>query len=46
MSTQKVTSEVTAETNKAEAKLHPAPSFIWMVLPVALLALLAYLSRG
>ena len=31
--------------NKAAAKSAPAPSMIWMLLPVALLALLAYLSR-
>lgn len=42
MSTQKVTSE----TVKPEIKTHPAPSFVWMLLPVALLAVLAYLSRG
>ena len=42
MSTQKVTSE----TEQPKTKLHPAPSFVWMMLPIALLALLAYLSRG
>ena len=26
-------------------QVHPAPGFVWMILPVALLALLAYLSR-
>jgi hypothetical protein len=36
---------VDSATNKAAAKSHPAPSMLWMLLPVALLALLAYLSR-
>jgi len=37
---------VDSAANKAAAKSsHPAPSMIWMLLPVALLALLAYLSR-
>ena len=26
-------------------ELHPAPSIVWMLIPVALLALLAFLSR-
>lgn len=50
MSTQKVTSEaasaVTSETGKPAAKLHPAPGFIWMLIPVVLLGVLAYLARG
>ncbi len=50
MSTQKVTSEtapeVTAESGKTEAKVHPAPGLVWMLIPVVLLGLLAYLARG
>jgi hypothetical protein len=34
-----------ARSKASKAKLHPAPSFVWMILPVALLALLAFLSR-
>jgi len=34
-----------AEQPKAAAKTHPAPPMLWMLLPVALLALLAFLSR-
>jgi len=30
---------------KAAANVQPAPSMIWMLLPIALLALLAFLSR-
>jgi len=29
----------------AEPKTHPAPSMLWMLLPVALLGLLAFISR-
>jgi hypothetical protein len=36
---------VDSATNKAAPKSHPAPSMLWMLLPVVLLALLAYLSR-
>jgi hypothetical protein len=47
MSTQKETSVASAETAKGEeTKLHPAPSFVWLLIPVALLGLLAYLARG
>ena len=46
MSTQKVTSEGTSEAGKSETKVHPAPGLVWMILPVALLGLLAYLARG
>ena len=35
----------TAGSEASKPKLHPAPSFVWMVIPVALLALLAFLSR-
>lgn len=31
--------------SKAAVKTHPAPPMLWMLLPVALLALLAFLSR-
>jgi hypothetical protein len=31
--------------DKAAEKTHPAPPMVWMLLPVALLALLAFLSR-
>jgi hypothetical protein len=31
--------------NKPAPKTHPAPHMLWMLLPVALLALLAFLSR-
>jgi hypothetical protein len=30
---------------KSAHKTHPAPPMVWMLLPVALLALLAFLSR-
>jgi hypothetical protein len=33
------------ETNGAAKSAHPAPPMLWMLLPVALLALLAFLSR-
>jgi len=36
---------VEATEPKAAAKTHPAPPMLWMLLPVALLVLLAYLSR-
>jgi len=32
-------------TSKQAPKAHPAPSMLWMLLPVGLLALLAFLSR-
>jgi len=38
-------SSVDPTASKPAATKHPAPSMIWMLLPVALLALLAYLSR-
>ena len=31
--------------NNPVPKTHPAPPMLWMLLPVALLALLAFLSR-
>ena len=46
MSTQKVTSEVASESGKPGHKLHPAPGFVWLLIPVVLLGLLAYLARG
>jgi len=50
MSTQKVTSEaateVTTESGKPETKLHPAPGFVWLLIPIVLLGLLTYLARG
>jgi hypothetical protein len=36
------------EENKqspVDAKVHPAPSMLWMLIPIGLLALLALLSR-
>lgn len=36
---------VDSTASKPAPKTHPAPSMVWMVLPVALLALLAFLSR-
>lgn len=36
---------VEATEPKGAAKTHPAPPMLWMLLPVALLALLAFLSR-
>ena len=35
----------TKEPTLAAKKTHPAPPMLWMLLPVALLALLAFLSR-
>lgn len=35
----------TSAESKAAVKTHPAPPMVWMLLPVALLALLAFLSR-
>ena len=32
-------------SGKPAPKAHPAPPMLWMLLPVALLALLAFLSR-
>jgi len=32
-------------TGKPTTQAHPAPSMLWMLLPVGLLALLAFLSR-
>jgi hypothetical protein len=34
-----------APVEKVEAQAQPAPPMLWMLLPVALLALLAFLSR-
>jgi hypothetical protein len=31
--------------SQAETKVHPAPSMLWMLIPIGLLALLAMLSR-
>lgn len=31
--------------SKAAVKTHPAPSMLWMLVPVAFLALLVFLSR-
>ena len=36
---------VEATEPKGAPKTQPAPPMLWMLLPVALLALLAYLSR-
>jgi hypothetical protein len=36
---------VEATDPKAGPKTHPAPPMVWMLIPVALLALLAFLSR-
>jgi hypothetical protein len=36
---------VEATEPNAAPKTHPAPPMLWMLLPVALLALLAFLSR-
>jgi len=40
-------SSATADSteSKAAAKTHPAPSMLWMLLPIAFLGLLAFLSR-
>jgi len=32
-------------TSQKKENLHPAPSFIWMLIPIALLGLLTFLSR-
>jgi len=36
---------VDSTESKVAPKTHPAPSMLWMLLPVGLLALLAFLSR-
>lgn len=36
---------VDSSESKVAPKTHPAPSMLWMLLPVGLLALLAFLSR-
>ncbi|HEY0468668.1 MAG TPA: hypothetical protein VGC79_30950 [Polyangiaceae bacterium] len=36
---------VDSAAHEAGPKKHPAPPMLWMLLPVALLALLAFLSR-
>ena len=36
---------IEAAPTKSETKPHPAPSMVWMLIPVALLGLLAFLSR-
>jgi len=39
------TARMDSVTEKPVLKTHPAPHMLWMLLPVALLALLAFLSR-
>ena len=34
-----------SETAQPASKVHPAPSIVWLLVPVALLALLAYASH-
>jgi len=36
---------VDSVAEKPAVKTHPAPTMVWMLLPIALLALLAFLSR-
>jgi hypothetical protein len=48
MSTEELNaSAATVESteSKAAPKAHPAPPMLWMLIPVALLVLLAFLSR-
>jgi len=38
-------SNVDSPDKSTAPKTHPAPSMLWLLLPVALLALLAFVSR-